>query len=280
MKIVGMRKHQRCSRAGRAFTLIELLVVIAIIAILAAMLLPALAKAKDKAKRAQCMNNNKQMGLAAIMYMQDNNDAFPYSWYDDAGTSYGTTDLNNPNCWPRQLLQYMGAKYSPTVQPDVFLCPSEKRPAATPPVIVNFLGNRSILSDANEEARQGMAVRGAELRKTSIFWILLEKSNGGLLAIRPGSLNNPIRQTWNYPPGFPEHRRHDGGMTATAADGHAEWLRLPKDLGDSITVPPNMLELGDCANGINEATWKDPATPGDNNGGRVKLWSRQSQKGF
>jgi prepilin-type N-terminal cleavage/methylation domain-containing protein/prepilin-type processing-associated H-X9-DG protein len=91
VRITGRRKF---ANAETAFTLIELLVVIAIIAILAAMLLPALARAKESGKRIACLNNLRQLSLSAQMYVNDSQGFYPPRsetdrWPDKFYDSYG-----------------------------------------------------------------------------------------------------------------------------------------------------------------------------------------------
>jgi len=110
----GYPAHGPDARA--AFTLIELLVVIAIIAILAGMLLPALAKAKDKGRSAFCANNERQMILAATMYEEDHK-VLPL------GYPTGTLPWNS--IWYRVLQPYLGRKASANLQTNqIFICPS------------------------------------------------------------------------------------------------------------------------------------------------------------
>ncbi len=99
------------ARGTRGFTLIELLVVIAIIAILAGLLLPALARAKDKAKTAQCISNSKQWGLAEQLYAGDYNDGIPSDGLDrNNGDSYPGNNMQTANNnWMNLLPPYVAA---------------------------------------------------------------------------------------------------------------------------------------------------------------------------
>ena len=103
----------------KGFTLIELLVVIAIIAILAAMLLPALARAKDHAKAIQCVNNNKQIGLAVMLYATDNRDYLPLLNSDP----YSYPMSVHTNWWFVLVQGYLAGLYN-TNGSTVWRCPA------------------------------------------------------------------------------------------------------------------------------------------------------------
>ena len=214
------------NRPSRGFTLIELLVVIAIIAILAAMLLPALAKAKDKAKMIRCTSNEKQIGLAYQMYAQDNDNFLPVAGLDYNGNV-------SPVGWFLQISPYVArgttnaANLSATNS--VVACPSAKIDGVMNP------------SDPNQSAYGGYGhnyyylgyTDSSKIRLTDISKPVETCMNGDGLDPIPGQAlgywcfgylytpsNPPWASTGNQMSTCPPYTRHGIGDNFAWADGH------------------------------------------------------------
>jgi len=235
------------ARRPTGFTLIELLVVIAIIAILASMLLPALAKAKNKATGITCMNNTKQVMLAYLMYAEDSNDKVigagnqtasggPPAWIGDGWLDWAATPINtNINLLldPKQapLAKYFGNTKN------VYRCPADKFVSSAQrkkgwtervrSIAMNAFSGMDPKSDASNFSRwQGfLKTTDVKTRGSSDIFILVDE--------HPDSINDgyfiPIGKDWgglyawcDFPSTL-----HNGACGFAFLDGHSQikrWL--------------------------------------------------------
>jgi prepilin-type N-terminal cleavage/methylation domain-containing protein/prepilin-type processing-associated H-X9-DG protein len=276
-------KRLRLTQATRAFTLIELLVVISIIAILAGMLLPALAKSKERAYAIKCMNNMKQLQIAFHLYADDNLGWFaPNVYGDKGGWVSGWLDFNdsNPaNYDPKTLLDPSMALLAPyTASPGIYKCPGDWTTVHPPgqPVISRV---RSVsVSQAvgtwttggptmgfwldpqqtgiypdNRGGRWRVFAKDSDAQDPSRIWAFIDEHpktiNDGAFAVTiPDSLNSTA---WvDLPAAF-----HGGSGALSFLDGHAQihrWMdpRLTLRVIDPAQLPASYPNSGVSPNSL------------------------------
>ncbi len=250
-----MKVPQRPGRTG--FTLIELLVVIAIIAILAAMLLPALSKAKDKAKTTACRSNNRQIGLGFLMYAADNGESLPPL---NTGTWPGVTTT-----WYFKILDEGKYLTRNTVSNNVWRCPVVKNSDIDPGVVAffqapcegygplegNSLTTGVIRYGKNSDGSTLGSLKLTQIRRASQIWLLGDvgypKGTGAMTQDRMPAASfteittkqpTPV-QGWAVAPYKQPACRHESRAVFSCCDGHVEswkWTDLRYNKNDVFLI--------------------------------------------